>query len=133
MSYENYYTDQARKNTPVFRGSSYQKGYGFGDVFKRFFKWIVPIVRENAKPIVKRVGREALKTAVNIANDTIGGDSIKESAKKRITESLSNITSQSGNGMVKNNKKVYKRKRSLSKNKSLGIKKRKLDIFDNYN
>ena len=132
MSFENYHINQARENTPVFKGASYQKGYGFGDVFKRFFKWIVPIVRDNAKPIVKRVGKEALKTAVNIANDTLDGNDLQESAKNRIKESLSNITSQNGNGLIKR-KKDYKRKRNSTKNKSFKIKKRKLDIFDNYN
>lgn len=35
MSFDNYYTDQASSNLPVFRGALYQKEYGFGNVFKK--------------------------------------------------------------------------------------------------
>jgi hypothetical protein len=46
MDYDNYYQNQAKEKLPVFRGSIYQKGYGFGDVFKKFFRWVVPIVKK---------------------------------------------------------------------------------------
>ena len=127
MDYESYYNNQAREIIPVFRGSSYQRGHGFGNVFKKLFRWIVPIVKENVKPIVKRVGREAVKTAVNIASDTLEGQNLKESAQKRIIESIKNISGQSGDGVSRT--KGYKRKRKKSK-KVLLKKTRKLDIFD---
>ena len=102
----------------------------------QFFKWIVPIVKENVKPIAKQVGREALKTAANIANDTINGENLEQSAKKRIAESINKIGDQKGNGSLNLG---YKRKRKLPKSSSFPkkIKKRKLkklretDIFDN--
>lgn len=127
MNYEKYYNDQARENIPVFRGSTYQRGHGFGSVFKKLFRWIVPIVKENAKPIVKKVGREAVKTAVNIASDALEGQNFKDSAKKRIIESIKNVSGQTGDGILKRN--GYKRKRKKSK-KVLIRKTRKLDIFD---
>ncbi len=47
-----------------FRGSVYQKGYGLGGSFKRFFKWIIPIFKQHALPKIeiglKQVGSEAL-------------------------------------------------------------------------
>ena len=129
MDYNNYYTQQAKENIPIFRGSTYQRGHGFGDVFKKLFRWIVPIVKANAKPIVKRVGRAAVKTAVNIASDALDGQDIKESAKKRIIETINKKSEQTGDGILE--KTVYKRKRKRKKKYLLKKKKRKLDIFDN--
>ncbi len=126
MSFEQYYSNQANSKFPVFRGSVYQRGYGFGDVFKNIFRWIIPLVKEHVKPIATKVGKEALKTATNIASDALSGKDLKSSAKSRIEETLSKIPSgQFGNG----SKKHYKKKRKvtyLTKQK----KKRKLDIFD---
>lgn len=36
MDFENYYNQQARNKVPSFIGASYQRGYGFADVFKNF-------------------------------------------------------------------------------------------------
>ena len=124
MSFEKYYTDQASSNLPVFRGASYQKGYGFGNVFKKLFRWIVPIVKHHAQPIAKKVGKEALRTAANIANDTLSGKSFKKSAADRIQETLTKIPNgQFGNGH-------YKKKRKTKILNTQKLKKRKLDIFD---
>ena len=56
MDFNNYYTQQARQTTPVFKGSPFQRGFGIGNVFKRFFRWVIPIIKSNAMPIVKNVG-----------------------------------------------------------------------------
>ena len=97
--------------------------------WKKLFRWIVSIVKANAKPIVKRVGRAAVKTAVNIASDALDGQDIKESAKKRIIETINKKSEQTGDGILE--KTVYKRKRKRKKKYLLKKKKRKLDIFDN--
>lgn len=130
MNFENYYNTQARENIPVFRGSSYQRGYGFGSVFKNLFRWIVPIVKQHATPIVKNVGKQALKTAVNIATDTLDGKDIKSSVKSRMKDSLSNISNQYGNGKKHHYKKKSKTKKtkSVEKNKIKRILEH--DIFD---
>ena len=36
MNFENYYVSQAKENLPIFRGAPFQRGYGFGGVFKVF-------------------------------------------------------------------------------------------------
>jgi hypothetical protein len=74
MDYNIYYKNQANNNfDKFFHGSTFQRGYGFGDVFKKFFNWIVPIVKKNATPILKDVGRQIVKTSSDIAYDTISG------------------------------------------------------------
>ena len=84
MDYESYYKNQIEN--PVFRGAPYQRGHGFGDVFKKFFRWIVPIVKQHAGPIASSVGKEALKSAINIANDSLDGKNFTTSSKERFKD-----------------------------------------------
>ena len=126
MNYDNYYKNQVLN--PIVYSPIIQQGNGVGDVFKRFFKWIIPVIKENAKPILKNIGKTALKTANNIGHDVLDGKNIKASAKKRILESLNPIN-QSGSRVKKykkSKKRPIKNKKSLIK-----IKKTKFnDIFD---
>ena len=108
MDFERYYSNQAKENIPVFRGSPYQRGAGFVSVFRRIFRWIVPIIKEHALPVVKSVGKEALKTAVNIATDTLDGKDFKTSAKNQVKSSLNKFSDQFGNG--KRKIKLFKKK-----------------------
>lgn len=135
MDFDKYYALQARNNIPVYSGNRSMKGYGFGSVFRRFFKWIIPIVKENALPVVKNIGKEAIKSAVNIANDTIDGKTFSESAKSNLKRSLSNLSDQYGSGKkrklseagnTKQKTVIFNIKRKNKKSK----KKRSLDIFD---
>ncbi len=90
--------------------------------------------QEHAAPIASSVGKEALKSAVNIATDTIDGKNFSESSKSRLKESLTNLSNKYGSG-----KKIKKKKRKIQykkptkrkkKSKIVFNKKRKLDIFD---
>ena len=132
MDFDSYYKKQALDKLPSYQGASCQRGYGFGDVFKRFFKWIVPVLKKNAVPIAKKVGKSALKTAVNIASDGLEGQDLKTSAKNRIKESIINFTNQSGKGYKRKHRGVipdhFKINKKLPKKKK--IAKRRLDIFD---
>jgi hypothetical protein len=140
MNFENYYSSQAKEAIPVFRGAPYQRGSGFGSVFKRIFRWIIPIIKEHALPVVKSAGKEALKTAVNIANDTIDGKDFVSSTKQQVKNSLNKFSNQYGNGKAKKKalfKKTQNKKKTsqlirnkITKPNFLNKKKRKLDIFD---
>ena len=89
MNFKKYYSNQARnENIPGFRGSNYQKSFGFGDVFKKFFSWIIPIVKKNVTPLIKSLGKYVIKTASHIASDAIEGESFSKSAKERINNTL---------------------------------------------
>ena len=128
MDFEKYYKNQI--NEPVFRGAVFQRGHGFGDVFKKFFRWIVPIVKQHAAPIANTVGKEALKSAVNIATDTIDGKDFSQSTKNRVKESLNNLSTIYGNGRKRKRPIKASSKSSKNKKKKKNSKKRKLDIFD---
>lgn len=97
MDWTQYYMDQAGGgvNYDYFRGNISQKGYGLGGTFKRFFKWIVPIFKRHALPVVqsglKTVGKEVLSSAANIANDVVMGKNLRDSANENITGSINKL------------------------------------------
>jgi hypothetical protein len=120
MDFKTYYFNQARnENAPVFRGTNYQKGYGFGDVFKKFFSWIMPIVKKNATPVIKTLGKHVIKTASHIANDAINGESFSKSAKERINNTLDEIKLHYGNGKHRLQSKKNLSKQYLNNNKHM--------------
>lgn len=113
-----------------FRGAPYQRGYGIGGMFRRFFKWIVPIVEKHAVPAIKEVGKTALVAAADIAKDAVSGRSLAESAKERLAGSIDNLREMAekkleGGGKRRNGKKSKTPKFII-------VKKKKLhgDIFD---
>jgi len=127
MDLHDYYKKQAENNFPVFRGVRYQKGYGLGGIFKKLFRFILPIVKEHGVPLLKSVGETAIKGVSNLANDAIKGKNIKESAEQRLKETFQELKDKSflkGNGINKKRKTLI---RGLIQKKN---KKRKKDIFD---
>lgn len=108
----------------IFRGHPYQRGYGIGSLLKRF-----------GVPILKFLGKQAIKTGIDIGNDYLSGSNLKQSIKKQGKASLrsvirdglgqlDNLFDQTGSG-------IRKRKRKLATNnrKTTVAKKRKKDIF----
>ena len=93
MDIEQYFRRQVEGNPqyPVFRGVRYQRGYGLGGVFRKLFRYIVPFVKEHGVPILKTVGKTALNSATNLANDALEGKNIKESAKQRLKETFEDL------------------------------------------
>ena len=115
--YEQYYVNQSGSGIPVFYSALGQRGHGLGSKISGFFRRAFPFIFSGAKAL----GRQALKTGVNIANDVIDGKSLKESAGAHIPDGIKSFVSsnfgQSGSG---------KRKKRTSKQKT---KRRKKDIF----
>ena len=137
---EDNYSNQ-NSEFPVFRALKYQKGYGLGGVFKRLFKWIMPIIKEKAVPILKTVGKSVLKGTSNIAKDALDGRNVKESANDRFEETLKELSDKAGvmqgNGGIGSsmNTPINKKKNRImkiirNKSKKKNSKKRKRDIFD---
>lgn len=137
MDYNKYYNLQARGNIPIYSGKAYMRGYGFGSVFKKFFRWVVPVLKEHALPIAKNIGKEALNTAANITAETLDGKNFKESAKSNLKKSIRKVATQYG-GKIDKRKKLTKNAKkeranvlnSIRKKNSLSKSRRILDIFD---
>ena len=117
MNYKEYYINQIGGSFPVFRGDPFQRGYGLGGAFRRFFKWVMPIINQHALPVVKNVGKELVKGVSNVAMDSIEGKNFEESANNRLNEAVNNIKSGKG----------YKRKKKSLFTKNKRNKKIKID------
>ena len=133
--YENYYVDQSGNGLPVFVGSRGQRGHGLGSILSGLFRSALPMIRRG----LATFGKHALKTGLEIANDVVAGDTLKDSAKRRVPEGIkrfattSNFFNQSGSGR----RRIGKRKRTTSpvsrksKRSRAVVKRRKFnDIFD---
>ena len=113
--YEQYYVDQAKQkggNLPAFHGARFQRGYGLGSIFKGLFRWAMPHLQQGAKML----GKKALQTGVDVAQDVLAGENVKTATKKRAKQALglpSQNSSQSGGG-----RKAIKRKAQPRKNSS---------------
>ena len=71
----------------VFRGSSWQRGYGqtgygLGGLFPSFGKLAKPMIKSGAKAL----GKIALTSSVNLLGDVLSGKNPKQAAKARALE-----------------------------------------------
>ena len=134
MSYVN---QRGAGGMPVFYGSRYQRGMGLGSMFKSFFRWIAPIVKTHAVPVMKDaakfVGTEAIKTAANITSDAIDGKDLNESIKDRAKETIGNLSDKVTNVIQKGGETINYKKRKICSKKKHKFKKLKKyqDIFEN--
>ena len=77
--YEDYYVRQNGGEIPVFAGRRFQRGHGIGSVLDGFFRRLVlPFFKTHGK----RMLTNAIKTGMEVADDVLEGQSLKESAKK---------------------------------------------------
>ena len=72
---------------PVFRGSSWQRGYGqtgygLGGLFRSFGKIAKPMIKSGAKVL----GKIALTRGENLLGDVLSGKNPKQAAKARALE-----------------------------------------------
>ena len=86
--YIHYYLGQQDgRGMPVFRGSSWQRGYGqtgygLGGLFRSLGKIAKPMIKSGAKAL----GNIALTSGVNLLGDVLAGKSVKRAAKARALE-----------------------------------------------
>lgn len=99
--YEEYYTKQVGGALPFFVGTRYQRGHGLGNILKVVTRLAAPLLRK-ANPFVKRgakaLGRRALQTSADIIGDVLDGENIKRATKRRIRNTVQNMT---GSGTAK--------------------------------
>lgn len=86
----------------VFHGTPFQRGYGIGSFFSSLARRALPFFQQGAKTL----GRAALNTGVNIAQDVLAGKNLRDSTRNRLQQTaktlkeqaLNRITSQTGSG-----------------------------------
>ncbi|KAI8503792.1 hypothetical protein Bbelb_187630 [Branchiostoma belcheri] len=134
---------------PVYYGRSMQRGYGLGGIFRGLLRSAVPLLKRGAKS----VGRHALRSGIDFAQDILNGQDAKRSAKRRgkeLGQRLMSGPNQKGggrrasskppakrakiNGWPQKNKKVLKRRtplRTVSRKRGTAQRRRTpRDIFD---
>ena len=102
--YEQYYVDQAKQkggNLPAFHGSRFQQGYGLASIFKGLFRWVMPHVQQGAKVL----GKKALQTGVQVAQDVLEGNNVNTARAKRSEEAISGPVPQARSGRKSTKKK----------------------------
>ena len=129
QSFEDYYTHQTGNGISYYQGVPFQKGYGFGGLFRSLFRAAVPLFKSGAKA----VGKQLFHTGVDMLNDVSQGQDLKVAAKRRFKEAGKNLTDKAAIkmksmiGSGRRNKKRKTIKSSLSRPKAKKVKAR--DIF----
>ena len=111
-SYQQYYLNQAGSGMPVYHGSTgLQRGYGLGGLLGGLFRSAIPLLKKGAVA----VGKEALQTGIDIAQDVMGGQNVKTATKRRVKNAGRNMGTkvlnkiQKGKGSVKQQAQPQKR------------------------
>ena len=81
MNYNDYYTRQVGGALPYFVGAKVQRGHGLGSLLGGLLRSVAPLIRRGAVA----VGKRALRTGMQIADDVMTGQNIKQAAKRRVT------------------------------------------------
>lgn len=125
-SYEEYYTNQAGNGLSYYRGIPLQRGSGLGGIFRSMFRMAVPLFKKGAKAL----GKQFLRTGVEVANDVIQGKDVKSAVKQRAKEAGKSLTDKAAN-KVKNmiGSGQHKRK-SKVRNRFIRRKVRKVKAAD---
>ena len=86
-AYHEYYLNQAGRGYPVYAGTRYQRGHGLGSIIGNLFKSAAPLLKRGATIL----GREYLKTGLNLASDAMEGHNVKQAAKSRLKSTGQNL------------------------------------------
>lgn len=109
-SFEDYYTRQAGHGLAYYKGVAHQRGNGLGGIFRSMFRMVLPLFKSGAKAI----GKQALKSGVDIANDYMQGKDVRNAARERMKEAAKSLTDKAST-KVKSMVGGHKRKRQPSK------------------
>jgi hypothetical protein len=95
IDYKKYYRDQAGSGVSAFHGTRYQRGSGLGNVLRKLYNWMLPVLKTHALPQItsgaKTFGKEALRSAANIATESLSDVKFMDSFKSRSREGINNI------------------------------------------
>ena len=110
------YIQKGGGDFPVFRGSRYQRGYGIGSLLSSVLRTAIPLVKKAGKVI----GKQALKTSLDIGQDLMDGKNFRQSAKQRGLQSARNLTQKTINRLSNGSQTIKRKKRktvNVSSNK----------------
>ena len=106
-----------------YSGVRKQQGYGLGGLLAKLGRFVLPIL----KPVVKSIGKQAIRSGAQIAGDILDGQNPKQAFKQNLRQGTKELFQK----VVKKKLKPVKRKRKSKKVISSKTKRsKKLDIFD---
>lgn len=113
-------------------GPRIQQGRGLGGLLRglvRTFKPISRVVSKAAKnPVLRKIGKRAADTALDIVSDTLEGQNIKDSSQRRINEAKADLAQVIRN---RDSHKNTPRRRRLQRQPKKAVRKRyRRPIFD---
>lgn len=128
-SFEDYYSHQSGSGLNYYQGTTLQRGYGFGGLFRSLFRAAVPLFKSGAKA----VGKQLFHSGVNVINDLSRGENIKVATKRRLKEAGQSLTDKAatklktmiGSGRPRKKRKLTKK--TIIRRKTKKVKAR--DIF----
>ena len=95
--YEEYYLNQTGRGMAAFTGARYQRGHGLGNMLRSLTKFALPFLKKGAKA----VGKQAMKTGMNIAQEVMLGQNIKKATKRHLSQGLTELVTQHGRGRLR--------------------------------
>lgn len=120
--YQQYYSRQNGGEIPPFIGRRYQRGHGLGNLLGGLLRNIIIPFGKSLLPDKKVLVKGALRTGSRMVGDLMQGQSIKQTALRRVPEGIKDtfrdITHQSA-PVVEQKKKKKRRP----------VKRRRRDIF----
>ena len=128
--YIHYYLGQQDgRGMPVFRGSSWQRGYGqVGYGLDGLFRSLVKIAKPMIKSGAKALGNIALTSGVNLLGDVLAGKSVKQAARTRALEGANAAKmqaiqraqryAQTGRGRSRSSRQAFHQKEKSIKNQT---------------
>lgn len=94
MYYRDYFENQTGGGNAIssgisriYVGSTYQRGHGIGKFLGGLFRKAMPLLSRGSRAI----GREAVRTSLNVLSDVAQAIPLKESIRKRVKESGGNL------------------------------------------
>jgi len=127
MNCYNYYKEQRGYGyeDQIYRGSQIVKGYGLGNMFKKFFKWIAPIAKQHAVPLLETGVRTVGKKATQAINNYLDNVSKNEQTVKNQEPMLLDNSSSNQNEQQSENTTKLKNPNQMAMFSGKGIKRRK--------
>jgi hypothetical protein len=99
----------------------YQRGRGFGSIFKTVFRFLLPL----AKKAGTSIGRESLRAGAQLAGDILSGANVKKSVKRRARVAAGNLVTKAGNALQKGAGRKKRKRKAPAKKRAKPIKRRK--------
>ena len=81
MNYDEYYARQVGGALPYFTGARVQREHGFRSLLSGLLRSVAPLIKRGALAL----GKRALTTGAQIADDVVAGQNVKKAEKRRAT------------------------------------------------